>query len=57
LASKLLLVALLGLLAFKLGFRPKLRELMRRLDFAINVALVLIVVLYSVQIALYYYGR
>jgi hypothetical protein len=48
--SKILLGAALVLLALKLGFRTRLRELFKRLDWAINVLLVLIVITYSAQL-------
>ena len=48
--SKILLGAALVLLLLKLGFRTRLRELFKRLDWAINVLLVLIVITYSAQV-------
>lgn len=48
--SKILLAAALVLLALKFGFRTRLRELARRLDWAVNVLLVLLAVTYSAQL-------
>jgi len=55
--SKILLAAALVLLAFKFGFRTRLRELFRRLDWAVNVLLVLIAVTYSAQMLYIYFKR
>lgn len=53
--SKILLAAALVLLAVKFGFRARLRELARRLDWAVNVLLVLIAVVYSAQMLYLYF--
>lgn len=55
--SKILLAAALVLLGLKLGFRTRLRELFRRLDWAVNVLLVLIAVTYSAQVLYLYFKR
>jgi hypothetical protein len=46
LLSKLLLVILLGLLVSKLGFRRKLKQLLPRLDRAVNLTIIGLVVIY-----------
>jgi hypothetical protein len=46
LLSKILLVILLGLLVSKLGFRQKLRQLLPRLDRAVNFTIIGLVVIY-----------
>jgi hypothetical protein len=55
--SKILLGAALVLLLLKLGFRTRLRELFKRLDWAINVLLVLIVITYSAQVVYMLFTR
>jgi len=50
LLSKVLLVILLGLLVSKLGLRQKLRQLMPRLDRAVNLAIIGLVVIYVGQL-------
>jgi hypothetical protein len=47
--SKILLVALLVMLASKLGLRGKLRQLKPRLDRAVNYTIVVLVVIYVGQ--------
>jgi hypothetical protein len=48
--SKILLVCLLVMLASKLGFRTKLRQLMPKIDRAVNVTIVVVVVAYTLQL-------
>lgn len=55
--SKILLAAALALLALKFGFRTRLRELFRKLDWAVNVLLVLIAITYSAQMLYIYFKR
>lgn len=55
--SKILLAAALVLLLVKFGFRARLRELFRRLDWAVNVLLVLIALTYSAQMLYIYFKR
>jgi hypothetical protein len=50
LLSKILLVILLGLLVSKLGFRQKLRQLLPRLDRAVNFTIIGLVVIYVGQV-------
>jgi hypothetical protein len=50
LLSKLLLVILLGLLVSKLGFRQKLKQLLPRLDRAVNFTIIGLVVIYVGQV-------
>jgi hypothetical protein len=49
--SKILLAIALVLLALKFGLRARLRELGRAIDRFVNVALVVIVVGYALQLA------
>ena len=49
--SKILLVTLLGLLVSKLGLRTRLKQLMPRLDRAVNVAIIGLVVIYVGHLA------
>jgi hypothetical protein len=55
--SKILLGVALVLLALKLGFRTRWRELFKRFDWAINVLLVLIVITYSAQVLYWLFIR
>lgn len=48
--SKILLVILLGVLASKLGLRAKLKQLGPRLDRAVNLTIVGLVVIYVGQL-------
>lgn len=48
--SKILLVTLLGLLASKYGLRAKLKQLMPRLDRAVNLTIIGLVVIYVGQL-------
>ena len=48
--SKILLVTLLGLLASKYGLRTKLKLLMPRLDRAVNVTIIGLVIIYVGQL-------
>jgi hypothetical protein len=50
LLSKILLVILLGLLVSKLGFRQKLKQLLPRLDRAVNLIIIGLVVIYVGQL-------
>jgi hypothetical protein len=50
LLSKILLVLLLGVLASKLGLRAKLKQLGPRLDRAVNLTIVGLVVIYVGQL-------
>jgi hypothetical protein len=49
LLSKLLLVILLGLLVSKLGFGRKLKQLLPRLDRAVNLTIIGLAVIYVGQ--------
>jgi type IV secretory pathway VirB6-like protein len=49
LLSKLLLVILLGLLVSKLGFRQKLKQLLPRLDRAVNLTIIGLAIIYVGQ--------
>ena len=55
--SKILLGVSLVLLGLKFGLRTRLRELGRAIDRFVNVALVVIVVTYAIQLVLLYSGR
>jgi hypothetical protein len=55
--SKILLASALVLLALKFGFRTRLRELFRKLDWAVNVLLVLIAITYTAQMLYIYFKR
>ena len=55
--SKILLGISLVLLALKFGLRARLRELGRTLDRFVNIALVVIVVGYVVQLAILYFTK
>jgi len=48
--SKLLLLVLLLMLASKLGLRTKLRELKPKIDRAVNITIIVVVVAYSAQL-------
>ncbi len=48
--SKILLVVLLFMLASKLGLRTKLRELKPKIDRAVNITIVVVVVAYVGQL-------
>lgn len=48
--SKILLVILLGLLVSKLGFRQKLKQLLPRLDRAVNLIIMGLAVIYVGQL-------
>jgi hypothetical protein len=48
--SKLLLVVLLAVLASKLGLRAKWRELQPRIDRAVNVSIVVLVLGFGLQL-------
>lgn len=48
--SKILLVILLALAASKFGLRTKLRQLKPRLDRAVNITIVVVVVAYTAQL-------
>ena len=48
--SKILLVILLGLLVSKLGFRQKLKQLLPRLDRAVNLIIMVLAVIYVGQL-------
>lgn len=48
--SKVLLVILLVMLASKLGLRTKLRQIKPKLDRAVNVTIVVVVVAYTLQL-------
>ena len=48
--SKLLLAILVGLLVSKLGFRQKLKQLLPRLDRAVNLTIIGLVVIYVGQL-------
>jgi hypothetical protein len=50
LLSKILLVILLGLLVSKLGFRQKLKQLLPRLDRAVNLIIIGLAVIYVGQL-------
>jgi hypothetical protein len=50
LLSKILLVILLGVLASKLGLRAKLKQLGPRLDRAVNLTIIGLVVIYVGQL-------
>jgi Kef-type K+ transport system membrane component KefB len=50
LLSKILLVVLLFMLASKLGLRTKLRELKPKIDRAVNITIVVVVVAYVGQL-------
>jgi hypothetical protein len=50
LLSKILLVILLGVLASKLGLRAKLKQLGPRLDRAVNLIIIGLVVIYVGQL-------
>ncbi len=55
--SKLLLVILLGLLVSKLGFRRKLKQLLPRLDRAVNLTIIGLVVIYVGQLVWWWVQR
>ena len=55
--SKILLGVSLVLLALKFGLRTRLRELGRVIDRFVNIALVVIVVTYVVQLAIMAFTR
>ena len=55
--SKILLGISLVLLALKFGLRARLRELGRTIDRFVNIALVVIVVGYVVQLAFLYFTK
>ena len=55
--SKILLGIALVLLALKFGLRTRLRELARAIDRFVNIALVVIVVGYVVQLAIVYFSK
>jgi hypothetical protein len=57
LLSKLLLVILLGLLVSKLGFRRKLKQLLPRLDRAVNLTIIGLVVIYVGQLVWWWVQR
>jgi len=48
--SKILLAVLLFMLASKLGLRTKLRELKPKIDRAVNITIIVVVVAYSAQL-------
>jgi hypothetical protein len=48
--SKLLLLVLLFMLASKLGLRMKLRQLKPKIDRAVNITIVVVVVAYAGQL-------
>lgn len=48
--SKLLLVVLLVMLASKLGLRTKLRQLKPKIDRAVNITIVVVVLAYAGQL-------
>ena len=48
--SKILLAVLLFMLASKLGLRTKLRELKPKIDRAVNITIIVVVVVYSGQL-------
>lgn len=48
--SKILLACLLVMLASKLGFRTKLRQMKPKIDRAVNVTIVVVVVAYTLQL-------
>lgn len=48
--SKILLLILLVMLASKLGLRTKLRQLMPKIDRAVNITIVVVVVAYTLQL-------
>jgi hypothetical protein len=52
LLSKILLALLLVMLASKLGLRTKLRELKPKIDRAVNITIVVVVVVYVGQLLL-----
>jgi hypothetical protein len=54
--SKLLLLVLLGMLASKFGLGRKLRELKPRIDRAVNITIVVVVLAYAGQL-LWLYAR
>jgi hypothetical protein len=55
--SKILLGIALVLLALKFGLRTRLRELARAIDRFVNIALVVIVVGYVLQLAFLYFSK
>ena len=55
--SKILLLVSLVLLALKLGVRVRLKAVARAVDRFVNIALVVILVTYAVQLGLWYYSR
>ena len=55
--SKILLAIGLVLLALKFGLRARLRELGRAVDRFVNIALVVIVVGYVVQVAILIFSK
>jgi hypothetical protein len=55
--TKLLVLVLLAVLASKLGLRAKLRELRPRFELAVNVAIVVLVVGFGVQLLWLYFQK